>query len=79
MSTALKYAAKRGVDVKLILPHIPDKQYAYLVARTHFPELIRAGVKIYEYIPGFVHAKSFVSDDDVCTVGTLSLIHIYSL
>ena len=73
LNTALKYAAKRGVDVKLILPHIPDKQYAYLVARTHFPELIRSGVKIYEYTPGFVHAKSFVSDDKVCTVGTINL------
>ncbi len=73
MNTALKFAAKRGVDVKLILPHIPDKQYAYLVARTHFAELIRAGVKIYEYTPGFVHAKSFVSDGQVCTVGTINL------
>lgn len=71
--TSLRYAAKRGVDVKLILPHIPDKQYAYLVARTHFPGLIRAGVKIYEYMPGFVHAKSFVADDDRCTVGTINL------
>ncbi len=73
MTTALKYAAKRGVDIRMILPHIPDKKYAYYLARTHYRELIDAGVKIYEYLPGFVHAKAFVSDDRVATVGTVNL------
>ena len=70
---ALKYAAKRGVDVKIIMPHIPDKQYAYLLARTYYGELLQAGVKIYEYTPGFVHAKVFISDDEEAVVGTINL------
>lgn len=70
---ALCYAAKRGIDVKLIMPHIPDKKYAYMLARTYYPELTRAGVKIYEYTPGFVHAKVFVSDDEKAVVGTINL------
>ena len=73
MMTSLKYAAKSGVDVKLILPHIPDKWYAYLLARTYYKELIEAGVSIYEYTPGFVHAKAFVSDDKKAIVGTINL------
>ena len=59
MMTALTYAAKRGVDVKIIMPHIPDKWYAFVLAKTYYNELLDAGVKIYEYTPGFVHAKSF--------------------
>jgi len=70
---ALKYAAKRGVEVNIIMPHIPDKQYAYLLARTYYGELLEAGVKIYEYTPGFVHAKVFVSDDEEAVVGTINL------
>lgn len=62
MTSALVFAAQRGIDVKLILPHIPDKKYAYFLARTHYAELIRKGVKIYEYTPGFVHAKNFTCD-----------------
>lgn len=73
MVTALRFAAKRGVEVQLIVPHIPDKQYAYLEARIFYEELIPYGVEIYEYTPGFVHAKSFVSDDRCCTVGTVNL------
>ena len=69
----LGYAAKRGVDTAIIMPHIPDKKYAYLLARSYYPELIEAGVKIYEYMPGFVHAKSFVSDDEKAVVGTINL------
>ena len=64
MKNAMAYAAKRGIDVKIIMPHIPDKKYAYLLARTYYPELIASGVKIYEYEPGFTHAKIFVSDDE---------------
>mgnify|MGYP003095215560 FL=1 len=73
METALRYAAKRGVDVRIILPHIPDKKYAFLLAKNHYEALISSGVKIYEYLPGFVHAKVFVSDNCKCTVGTINL------
>ncbi|WP_195988022.1 cardiolipin synthase [Clostridium sp. D53t1_180928_C8] len=73
MMTALTYAAKRGIDVKLILPSIPDKKSAFMLARTYYPELIEAGVKIYEYTPGFVHAKIFSSDDQKAVVGTINL------
>ncbi len=73
MATALKFAAKRGVDVKIILPHIPDKKYAFALAKTHYRELTEAGVQIYEYTPGFVHAKVFVSDDIKGVVGTINL------
>lgn len=73
MERALIYAAKRGVDVAIILPHIPDKKYAFYIARTYYPTLLHAGVKIYEYRPGFIHAKSFVSDDEKAVVGTINL------
>ena len=73
MITALTYAAKRGVDVSIVLPHIPDKKYAFALAKTHYAELTRAGVKIYEFTPGFVHAKVFVSDDIRGVVGTINL------
>ncbi len=70
---ALTFAAKRGVDVKLIMPGRPDKKYAYCLARTYYAELMEAGVEIYEYLPGFTHAKMFVSDDEKATVGTVNL------
>lgn len=73
MTNALCFAAKRGVDVKLILPHIPDKKSAFSLAYTHYRELLEAGVQIYEYTPGFVHAKVFVSDDEKAVVGTINL------
>ena len=73
LETALRYAAQRGVDVKLILPGIPDKKVPYALAKTHYRSLTEAGVKIYEYSPGFVHAKVFVSDDCRAVVGTINL------
>lgn len=73
MMTSLKFAAKRGVDVKIVMPGIPDKAYAYCIARTYYSELIEAGVEIYEYTPGFTHAKMFISDDEKATVGTINL------
>ena len=73
LETALKYAAERGIDVKLILPGIPDKKAAYALAKSHYRSLVDAGVKIYEYTPGFVHAKVFVSDDAKAVVGTINL------
>lgn len=71
--TALCFAAKRGVDVALLLPAIPDKEFAYALAKTHYPQLLRAGVRIYEYSPGFVHSKVMVSDDCRAVVGTINL------
>ena len=73
MLTAITFAAKRGVDVRIILPHIPDKKYAFVLAQANYKELLAAGVKIYEYTPGFVHAKIFVSDDERAVVGTVNL------
>ena len=73
MITTLTRAAKSDVEVIIIMPHIPDKWYAFAVAKTYYGELIRAGVQIYEYTPGFVHAKVFVSDDDTATVGSINL------
>ena len=70
---AIAYAGKRGVDVEIIIPHIPDKKIPFLIARSFYPELMNAGVKIYEYTPGFVHAKVFVSDDSVATVGSYNM------
>ena len=73
MESALCYAARRGVDVRIILPGIPDKRSAYCLAKTHFATLHEAGVKLYTYTPGFVHAKSFVADDTEAVVGTINL------
>ena len=73
METALKFAAERGVEVCLILPGIPDKAAPYALAKTHYASLVESGVQIYEYTPGFVHAKVFVSDDREAVVGTINL------
>ena len=73
METALKFAAERGVDVKLILPGVPDKIAPYALAKTHYASLLSSGVKIYEYTPGFVHAKVFISDGREGVVGTINL------
>ena len=73
LENALKFAAERGVDVKIILPGVPDKKMAYALAKSHYRELIKSGVEIYEYTPGFVHAKVFVSDDEKAVVGTINL------
>lgn len=73
METALKFAAERGVDVALILPGIPDKAVPYALAKTHYASLLESGVKIYEYTPGFVHAKVFVCDGEEAVVGTINM------
>lgn len=73
MVTALTYAARRGVEVQLILPHVPDKEIAFSLAHTYYRRLLENGVQIYEYEPGFVHAKVFVSDDRKAVVGTINL------
>ncbi len=66
-------AAERGVDVRLILPGIPDKKLVYRISRSYYRPLLEAGVKIYEYTPGFIHAKAFISDDKLCGIGTVNL------
>ncbi len=73
MVTAMTFAARRGVDVRLILPGIPDKKYANLLAKGHYKVLTEAGVRIYEYAPGFVHSKVFLSDGVKAVVGTINL------
>lgn len=73
MVTALTFAAKRGVDVKLIVPGIPDKKPIFALSRSYYPELLAGGVKIYEYTPGFIHAKMFVSDGQTAVVGSINL------
>lgn len=71
--TALSLAAKKGVDVRLITPHIPDKWYTYSTAWSYYRELLEAGVRIFEYTPGFIHAKNFIADDNIGVVGTINL------
>ena len=70
---ALTSAAKCGVDVRMICPHIPDKWYVHLVTRSYYAPLLRAGVRVYEYTPGFIHSKTFVCDDLYGICGTINL------
>ena len=72
MYETMRYAAQRGVEVKLIMPHIPDKPYAFWLARTYYRELLEAGIRIYEYTPGFVHAKMSITDGERAVVGTIN-------
>lgn len=73
MKECLRLAAKSGIDVKIITPHVPDKWYVHPVTQYNYYDLLKAGVKIYEYTPGFIHSKFFVSDDSVATVGTVNM------
>lgn len=66
-------AAKRGIDVRIIMPGIPDKKMVYRLSRSYYMDLLKAGVKIYEYTPGFVHAKAFIADDKIAGIGTVNL------
>lgn len=70
---ALRLASKRGVDIRIITPHIPDKKAILLMTRSNYYNLIKDGVKIYEYKDGFIHAKEFVCDDIFATCGTINL------
>ena len=70
---SMRFSAERGVEVAMILPHIPDKKLVYYIARTFYPALLKAGIRVYEYTPGFVHAKAFVADDKSAVVGTINL------
>lgn len=73
LTEALLSAAQRGVDVRILMPGIPDKKLIYRMSHSYYQTLLTGGVKIYEYTPGFVHAKGFVSDDRVAAVGTVNL------
>ena len=73
LMSALIHAAQRGVDVVIMMPHIPDKKLIYYLGRSYYADLIQNGVKIYEYTPGFVHAKMMVSDDEKAVVGSINL------
>lgn len=73
MINALTIAAKSGVDVRIITPGIPDKKTAYTLTRSYYEVLLRSGVRIFEYTPGFMHAKMFVADDNSAVVGTINL------
>ena len=73
MMTALCLAAKSGVDVRIMTPGVPDKKMVFLLTQSYYEQLLEAGVRIYEYQPGFLHAKSFVCDDEVAVVGTINL------
>ncbi len=70
---SLKLAAKRGVDVRLVLPGIPDKKIVFRLSRSYYLPLIRAGVKVYEFTPGFIHSKCYVSDDRIAVVGSINM------
>lgn len=70
---ALRLAAKKGVDVRLITPHIPDRKVVQMMTRSNYEVLVQDGVKIYEYTPGFIHAKNMVCDDKFAICGTINL------
>lgn len=71
--SALKMAARSGVDIRIITPHVPDKRTVFEATRSNYEPLLEAGVKIYEYTPGFIHAKNFICDDKIAVVGTCNL------
>jgi len=73
ISSSIENAALRGVDVRLILPHIPDKKLVFGITRSFYHRLIASGVKIYEYTPGFIHAKCYVADGEAAIIGTVNL------
>lgn len=70
---AIKNTAIRGVDIRIIVPHIPDKKLVFGMTKSNYRQLIKFGVKIYEYTPGFMHAKSYIADDKVGIIGTVNL------
>ena len=73
LENALINAAKSNVDVRILVPYIPDKKSVFMVTRSHYSKLVSNGVRIYEYTPGFVHAKDFVCDDSIGLVGTVNM------
>lgn len=73
MNRELCLAAKRGVDIRLITPGIPDKKMVYSMTRSYYAPLVENGVRIYEYTPGFCHGKQWVCDDEISVVGTINM------
>ncbi|WP_242964912.1 cardiolipin synthase [Scatolibacter rhodanostii] len=73
MLTALCNSAKQGIDVRIVVPHIPDHWYAHAMTRSNYEILIESGVRIYEYSPGFIHSKIFICDDKLATIGTFNV------
>lgn len=73
MMTTLCIAAKSGVDIRIITPEIPDKPTVYMLTQSYYERLIKAGIKVYQFTPGFIHAKCFVCDDEIATVGSINL------
>ncbi len=73
LASALTTAAESGVDVRIVTPEIPDKKLVYLLTQANYEPLIRGGVKIYQYKPGFIHSKCFVVDDEYASVGTINM------
>ena len=73
LNTALQLAAKRGVDVRILTPGIPDKKIVWHLTRAHYPPLLEAGVRFFEYTPGFLHSKNIVADDALAVVGTINM------
>ena len=73
MATALKIAAKSGVDIKIVTPYIPVKKFVHAVTKSYYESFIKDGIEIYEFTPGFMHAKTFVVDDEYGVVGSINL------
>ncbi|MBR2967442.1 MAG: cardiolipin synthase [Clostridia bacterium] len=73
VTKALIMAAKRGVDVRIITPGVPDKKLVFVMTKSSYAKLIRGGVKIYEFTPGFIHAKNFLCDDEIAVIGSINL------
>ena len=73
MITELCNAAKKSVDVRIVTPGIPDKKAVFLLTQSYYQQLLESGVRIYEYMPGFIHSKIFVCDDEMAVVGTINL------
>lgn len=71
--TALKVAALSGIDVRILAPRRPDKKIVFYASRSYFPELLEAGVKIYEYSKGFLHSKIMIVDGELASIGTANM------
>ena len=73
LCTDIENTSMRGVDVKIIVPHIPDKKVVFGMTKSYYKRLMDAGVEIYEYEPGFIHAKNYLCDDTIAMTGTINL------
>lgn len=73
LCVSIENAALRGIDVRIITPHISDKKVVFQMTRSYYKRLMSAGVKIYEYEPGFIHAKTYLCDDKIAMIGTINL------